>query len=301
MANSISWAQEVITCDLCDNATQVFCNKCQVSLWEECINKHVRNHKSLSHDIVPFKNRTIQLVFPECEFHDNQRCEAYCQRCGVPVCMKCVITSHNGHKMREIPKNINDKKKEIQKETFEIESSIIPMYWKKSQEAEKYKTSSIEKFSELGEETEKHRQDWRQEIDNIFDNLSFLIKRKKENHLALLETHQSKIRNMIPVMMETAEQNKELLKSNKVYKVTNYKSKIEKYRNIPAAMDQTLPSLKTDAVQGRELSIELGEYKVTLTQTSLSSLLFIYKIVIRRSKSYCHHSYWSKTSIQCGM
>ncbi|XP_062593638.1 uncharacterized protein LOC134255143 [Saccostrea cucullata] len=73
-------------------------------------------------------------------------------------------------------------------------------------------------------------------------------------------------------MIKTVQENKKILKSNKVSGVNNYQSKLKEYRNIPQIPDLSLPSLQTNTVLGRELSIELGEYKATLTQTSLSSL-----------------------------
>ena len=94
---SDSWAQDVITCDLCDKPTQQFCNSCQVSLCYTCLKKHRETFLSLSHDIVPFKNKSYQLVFPECKTHTGHRCEAYCQMCDTPICTKCFIGSHKGH------------------------------------------------------------------------------------------------------------------------------------------------------------------------------------------------------------
>ncbi|XP_056001869.1 uncharacterized protein LOC130048822 [Ostrea edulis] len=77
-------AQEVITCDLCVKPTQQFCNNCQLSLCVDCVSKHVDKLKYQQHDIVHFKDKKIQFVFPECEFHSSQRCEVHCHQCDVP-------------------------------------------------------------------------------------------------------------------------------------------------------------------------------------------------------------------------
>ncbi|XP_061186772.1 uncharacterized protein LOC133194888 [Saccostrea echinata] len=73
-------------------------------------------------------------------------------------------------------------------------------------------------------------------------------------------------------MIQTIKQNKEILKSNKVDEVTNYKSILMEYRKICADNDLSVLVLQTNTEKGRELSIELGEYKATMTQTSLSNL-----------------------------
>ncbi|XP_048743648.2 E3 ubiquitin-protein ligase TRIM71-like [Ostrea edulis] len=272
MATPTTWAQEVITCDLCVKPTQQFCNNCQLSLCVDCVSKHVDKLKYQQHDIVHFKDRKIQLVFPECEFHSNQRCEAHCQQCDVPVCLKCILGSHNGHRYRGMSDIFNGKKKKLEKETKEIESTIIPRYRKKNEETENKLSIIMAKFDELDKEKEKHRKYWHQEVDTIFNHLGSLMKSIKENLLAALNSHQSKIKNQIPDMTQTVQQNKEILKSNNVSAVTNYKSKLVEYRNMPTDFDVKLPSLKTNTVQGRELSLELEEYKASLTQTTLSSL-----------------------------
>ncbi|XP_056001467.1 uncharacterized protein LOC130046503 [Ostrea edulis] len=263
-------AQEVITCDLCVKPTQQFCNNCQLSLCVDCVSKHVDKLKYQPHDIVHFKDR--KMDFPECEFHTNQRCEAHCQQCDVPVCLKCMLGPHNGHKVKDMPEIFNDKKKKLEKETKEIEFTIIPQYKKKNEETESKLSIIMAKLDELDKEKENHRKFWHQEVDTIFNHLGSLLKSIKENLLAALNSHQSKIKILIPDMTQTVQQNKEILKSNNVSAVTNYKSKLQEYRNMPTYIDVKLPSLKTNTVQGRELSLELGEYKASLTQTTLSSL-----------------------------
>ena len=62
MATSTSWAQDIITCDLCDKAAQQFCNSCQISLCETCVKKHRDEFKSLPHDIVPFFGELMDKV-----------------------------------------------------------------------------------------------------------------------------------------------------------------------------------------------------------------------------------------------
>ncbi|XP_062603329.1 E3 ubiquitin-protein ligase TRIM71-like [Saccostrea cucullata] len=273
MATSTSWAQEIITCDLCPKPTQQFCNNCQVSLCVDCVGKHVDKFKSQTHDIVHFTKRKIQLVFPECKFHSSQRCEAHCQECDVHVCLKCILSSHSGHKIVEMQEIFNKKKTEIENEIKETESTIIPKYEKKLKDTEGKISKIKAKFDELEKETEKHRQLWHQEVDTIFNKLGSLIKSMRENYLTHIESYQTKLNNLIPDVVHTVKQTNEILKANRVSEIICHKSKLEKYRNIPADFeDVNIPSLNTKTVQGRELSIDLGEYKAILTQQSRSHL-----------------------------
>jgi sugar lactone lactonase YvrE len=171
-----------------------------------------------------------------------------------------------------MPEIFNDKKKKLEKETKEVESTIIPQYKKKNEETENKISTVLAEFDEIEKEREKKRTFWHQEVDTIFDKFGSLMKSMKENLLAALKSHQSKLNSQIPGMTQTVQQNKEILKSNNVSAVTNYQSKLEEYRNMPADVEVKLPSFKTSIVRGRELSLEFSDYRASLTQTTLSSL-----------------------------
>ncbi|XP_061177792.1 uncharacterized protein LOC133186579 [Saccostrea echinata] len=271
MATSTTQAQELITCDLCVKPVQQFCNSCQVSLCEDCINKHVNSLKSMKHDIVPFTKRTVQLVFPQCTSHSHQRCEAHCQQCDVPVCIKCLTGQHKGHMSEDMADIITKMREKIKRETEEIEG-IIPNNREKDTDAENEISCSTAHFVQLEIQAKNQRKQWHLEVDTIFNKIESLILSIRDQHITTLKSCQSKIRRQNSSMIQTVKENKEILKSNKVSDVNNYKSKLKEYENIPQIPDLSLPSLQTNTVQGRELSIELGEYKATLTQTSLSSL-----------------------------
>jgi hypothetical protein len=171
-----------------------------------------------------------------------------------------------------MPENFSDRKKKLEKETKEIESAIIPQYMKKNEETDSKISFIMAKFDELNKEKEEKRKSWHQEVDTIFNTVGSLMASIKKNLLAALNSHQSKLNSQIPGMTQTVQQNKEILKSNNVSAVTNYQSKLEKYRNMPADVDVKLPSLYTNTVQGRELSLEFSNYKACVSQTTLSSL-----------------------------
>ncbi|XP_061186407.1 uncharacterized protein LOC133194471 [Saccostrea echinata] len=275
MATPISWAQHVITCDLCDKPTQQFCNNCQVNLCVDCVSKHVDKQQFLTHDIVPYTKRNIQLVFQECEFHPHLRCQAHCQQCDVPVCIKCFLCNHKGHDVVGLSNIVVNKRKEIEKEVKEIETVIIPRFQKRKVFIKAKASKCTAKYEELEQETEKHRQLWHDKIDIIFDKLGSLISSIKDNNLVDLETQQRKLISVISEMQKTLIQNKEILKTNRVSKITNYKSNLPKYRNIPPDIDIKIPALKTNTFQDKELTIELGKYKATLTLVTLSKVSYV--------------------------
>ena len=273
MATSDSWAQDVITCDLCDKPTQQFCNSCQVSLCDTCVKRHREDFSSLSHDIVPFLNRKIQLVCPECQHHPGQRCEANCLQCSEPVCFKCVISGpHKGHEVEELTKTHENIKQKIEKDTVEIKAKIIPEYQRKNAEIEKSMSKTKSQFDQIKTESEKLRKLWHQEVDNIFNKIDSMSQSHREENLNVLQEYHIKLKKVISEMNETVKQNEKLLKTNKISAVNKYKSKLQVYRDRPENVDSQMPTLGSKIDNGKELSIEIGDFSAILKQFPQTSL-----------------------------
>jgi hypothetical protein len=143
---------------------------------------------------------------------------------------------------------------------------------KKNEELESKISFVMAEFDEMEREKERHRKLWHREVDTIFNKAGSLMKSMKENILAALNVHQSKMRQQIPNMSRTVQLNKDILKSNNVSAATSHQSKLKEYRCMPADVDVKLPSLKTSVVQGEKLRLELEGYKASLTQTTLSGM-----------------------------
>nr|XP_022306312.1 tripartite motif-containing protein 2-like [Crassostrea virginica] len=273
MATSDSWAQDVILCDLCDKPTQQFCNSCQVSLCDTCVKKHREQFKSLIHEIVPFLDRKIQLVCPECQHHPGQRCEANCLQCSEPVCFKCVISGpHKGHEVEELTKIHENIKQKIEKDTVEIKAKIIPEYQRKNAEIEKSMSKTKSQFDEIKTESEKLRKLWHQEVDSIFNKIDSMSQSHREENLNVLQEYHIKLKKVISEINETVKQNEKLFKTNKISAVNKYKSKLQVYRDCPENVDSQMPTLGSKIDNGKELSIEIGDFSAILKQFPQTSL-----------------------------
>lgn len=272
MATSKSWAQNAIICDHCHMSAQQFCNGCQVNLCVVCISKHVEKLPYASHDIVPFRNRKTQIVFPLCKFHPSQRCEVHCKKCQTPICNMCCIGYHKRHSAVELVEFFETKKQEIQMETREIENSLIPSY----SERDVYMNDQISKITaELSKvEKEKARLEnlWHKEVDTIFHKFGSVIYSLKDSNLRTAITHQTKIKDLIKDMIQTVHQNKQILESKSALGVTNYKSKLHEFRNALTDVDFEIPSLIKTTVKGRKFGFEFGELEASLRQTYPSFL-----------------------------
>jgi streptogramin lyase len=183
-----------------------------------------------------------------------------------------MLGPHNGHRVKNMPKKFNDMKRKLEKDIKEIESIIIPEYMMKKEETESKLLEIMTEFGKMEKEIERHRKFWHQEVDTIFDSVASVMKSMKENHLAALKSHQSKIDKKIPEMTQTVQQNNEILKSNNVSAVTNYQSKLQEFSNMPTDVDVELPFFIMNRIQGGELSLQFVDYRASLTDTSLPSL-----------------------------
>ncbi|XP_078330155.1 uncharacterized protein LOC144624374 [Crassostrea virginica] len=272
MATSKSLAQDVITCDLCDKAAQQFCNSCQVNLCETCVKKHRNEFKTLVHEIVPFIERKIQLVFSECGEHSGQRCEVNCKKCNQPVCVKCIVSGrHKGHDVEELTETHENKIRKIKSDTEEIKAYIIPKYQNEDHKIGNTISTTKSKIEDLGKKSKELRKLWHQEVDSIFDKIDSLGLSLGEEKLNALQGYHNKIRNLISEMNKTVKLNEKLINSNNSFEVNKYQSKLNKYQDFPEHVDLKFPFLYSSIDKGNEFSIEIGDHRVTLKQMSQPS------------------------------
>ncbi|XP_078330870.1 uncharacterized protein LOC144624775 [Crassostrea virginica] len=225
------------------------------------------------HEIVPLLERKIQLVFPECREHSGQRCEVNCKKCNEPVCVKCIgLGPHKGHDVEELTETYEKKIRKIKSDTEEIIAKIIPKYQKEDDKIGNTISENISKIDDLGKESKKLRQLWHQEVDNIFDKIDSLGQSLGEEHLNALQGYHNKIRKLISEMNETVKFNEKLIHSNNLFEVDKYQSKLNEYQDFPEHVDLKFLFLDSNIDKGKELSIEIGGYRVTLKEMSQPSL-----------------------------
>jgi sugar lactone lactonase YvrE len=166
---------------------------------------------------------------------------------------------------------IAKKKERIKQKTEEIEADISKNK-KEDSNTEKKISECTAHFSDVIKKSKEKRKQWHLEVDDIFDHLDSLTQTLRDHQITALKSYQSQLRSQNSSMIQTVQENKDILKSNNVSDVNNHHSKLTEFRTFPQVPDLTLPSLIAHTVQGKELSLEFEEYKAKLTQSTLSSL-----------------------------
>jgi uncharacterized protein YukE len=196
--------------------------------------------------------------------------------------MRDVNNIQEGHTVDKIPNLFNVQREGIEKDASEIENVLIPKYKQNEKDVDSKILKVTQAHEEMENEGEKLRQFWQREVNRIFDNVRSKIRSSKGDHCASLKSHQAKLREKILEMSNTLQGNKGILQSNKDLDVTNYKSKILDYRNIPSGCQTDTPVLKTNALLDQEIRIAFGDFEAALTQVNSSDLKTVFPHVPQR-------------------
>ena len=124
MATAKHWVKDDHTPEFCITWRRQFCNSCQVSLCDDCVDKHRNELKHPPCDIVYFK--AMKMVFPPCQKHGSYRCMVSCQPCHIMVCNEDVSRAHQGHEIETLARFVERKKQYVEFETAYLESQVIP-------------------------------------------------------------------------------------------------------------------------------------------------------------------------------
>lgn len=130
MALTVTSAQDVVRCSLCDNSADYQCKLCQVKLCCDCTSKHLSD-KSVKHEVAEFTTqRNLDKMVSECASHDKYVCEIYCKDCSISICTKCVTGDHRRHNFISLEDFLEERKVEVLNEIQEIESTVLTEFKK---------------------------------------------------------------------------------------------------------------------------------------------------------------------------
>ena len=127
-------------------------------------------------------------------------------------------------------------------------------------------------FDDIKTESGKLRKLWHEEVDSIFDKIDSMNRFRREENLNALQEFHTKIKTLISEMNEAAKQNEKFLKSNKLSEVIKFSSKSKEYGKFPEHLDLQMPIFGSKVDKGKELSVEIGDFRAILKQLPQTSL-----------------------------
>ncbi|XP_056002494.1 pyrin-like [Ostrea edulis] len=252
-------AQEVLLCDLCETVPlQSHCEVCNINLCKACVGEHLSDSSKI-HNVVPFLQRKDTPNYPKCPDHPDKHCEAYCEKCDIPVCITCVTSGkHEGHKLSEFLEKLSAKTESLQKDLDELETRIYPRYEEMASDVETEKAELETKYGKLTTAADQQGEILHREITAIVNQRKSDIEEMKNKHLSTLNKNTDEITQKMAELKQIMSDLKSILKSNDVSLTSTYKSRNSEFRTLPPKVRVTVPSFSAQKINKDQLNEMFG-------------------------------------------
>lgn len=164
--------QSAVTCDTCEETAEHLCKTCHDRLCSRCKMVHNRSKASFDHEVVLLSFSAISLANEEgipfqqaCSKHAGSRISICCGDCEIPICEKCLLPEHRGHKVISISDLIKQKEPKL-KAKYSLISSQLSQYEDKLEEIKERRSKVEENSNFLEEKIEKHFLNVQSKIEN---------------------------------------------------------------------------------------------------------------------------------------
>nr|XP_022308568.1 uncharacterized protein LOC111114521 [Crassostrea virginica]XP_022308569.1 uncharacterized protein LOC111114521 [Crassostrea virginica] len=280
-------AQDIVRCDLCESPVPpMCCDICHINLCKACVGEHLSDD-SKDHKVVPFHKRGSTINYPKCQKHSPKICELQCKHCNIPICVSCVSSGdHDQHKKIDILKTLTNKKELIKKDLQELNNWICPKYQQAASEIPAQKAGVKQHSLKLTAALNKQGEALHKEINSLIQRKQSEIEEMDEQHLAAITTQEDVINKALHEIKQVILDLQKLLDSDDVCLVSEYTSRNEEFRSLPAQFQVTLPTFSPQEINSEQLYQQLG---------SLSQLVITYPLIDKASRTTEEHGSLKKT------
>lgn len=121
--------QSVMPCDTCENAAEHLCKTCHDKLCSRCKGIHTKSKSSFDHEVTLLTFESLSLLndIPSvqvCRSHPGFRTNVCCKECEIPICEKCLVFEHNGHKVILTEELFTQKKPKLDQKFSFLQSEL---------------------------------------------------------------------------------------------------------------------------------------------------------------------------------
>nr|XP_022304529.1 uncharacterized protein LOC111111697 [Crassostrea virginica] len=214
-------------------------------------------------------------------------CEVHCKHCNIPICVSCVSTGdHDRHKKVDILKILTSKKELIKKDLQELKKLIRPKFQQAASEIPAQKVGVKQHSLKLTAALNKQGEALHKEINSLIQRKQSEIEDMDEQHLAAITTQEDVINKALHEIKQVILDLQNLLDSDDVCLVSEYTSRNEEFRILPAQLEVTLPTFSPQKINSDQLYQQLG---------SLSQLVITYPLTDEAARTTEEHGSLKKT------
>ncbi|XP_022309158.2 uncharacterized protein LOC111114906 [Crassostrea virginica] len=280
-------AQDIVRCDLCETPVPpMSCDICHINLCIACVGVHLSDD-SREHKVVPFHKRGSTINYPKCQKHPPKTCEVHCKHCDIPICASCVSSGdHDQHKKIDILTILTSKKELIKKDLQELKELIRPKFQQAASEIPAQKAGVKQHSLKLTTDLNKQGEALHKEINSLIQRKQSEIEAMDEQHLAAISTQEDVINKALHEIKQVILDLQKLLDLDDVCLVSEYTSRNEEFRSLPAQLEVTLPTFSPQEINREQLYQQLG---------SLSQLFITYPLTDEAARTTEEHGGLKKT------
>ncbi|XP_062580670.1 E3 ubiquitin-protein ligase TRIM36-like [Saccostrea cucullata] len=199
MATASTFAQHFIECENCEeNPAQYFCKTCPGHLCEECKTDHAKKKISQNHDIFHLtseKGEGMELLY--CSEHTTKKLDCYCSPCQMPICIKCLMETHNGHTVENLATVYDIIKGGLEKEREKIDTFLLPKYKEMLSNENAKQAEILKRTAEVQKQIEDHTGKIIEEIEMLKELRVVDLQTKGQRTLKLVENSKQDLEKRI--------------------------------------------------------------------------------------------------------
>ncbi|XP_033728864.1 uncharacterized protein LOC117318003 [Pecten maximus] len=199
----------------------------------------------------------------KCIHHQGKQLEIYCERCDVPVCVKCLLTTHKAHDACELSKVTSKKKQDIRNFIDKIEQDDLVHIGERIASTESLledNTSNFEKFSQqLKMQTDKIKED----LDMLAAQTLSLYQKMEEDNTKLIEKYKQDLEIYEKQLKQQIQECKTILQRDSHIEIYDTDCEIDSQINLPIKPVLGTASFTPNKTPQHHLEPALGRIETT--------------------------------------
>lgn len=258
-------AQHFIECELCCKTVSLHCTICKSDLCGQCVGIHINSMATQEHNIVSYRRRAFTPQLPLCSIHESEKCDLFCSKCNVPICVTCITLQHNAHPATKLEVQCDFKKKQIEDECKHLENDLC----KNIMESIAHLQKNLEEVRKIYDKAQdavfQKGTEWHKKVDKIVQEFSQQVTDMRNRDIALLEKRIEEIKGLLKALNVHRERVNKLTTTMKLKDVLDYELRDLKCMQFYRPY-LSMPSYDLSEQQMKFMSMAFGSLRSNIPQ-----------------------------------